>query len=438
MRLHRPHLPVLSLSKAPPVFSALKHRNYRLLWAGNLISQSGDWMDLIAFNWLVYSLTGSALQLAIANALRAVPAIFFTLIGGVLSDRMDRRKLLFITQLTMMAFAFALAITLSFGIENIWLLYAIAFGRGVATSFNQPARQAMISELVPPDDLPNAVALNSATVNLSHVIGPAIGGILIATIGVTGAFYLNAFSFIAVLYSLVLMTFPPQEIKPRRQRSIIGDLGDGLRYLRQEHGLRMLVILALVPMLLGQPYQTMLAVFAADVFDAGATGLGLMQSMAAVGAVAGALTVASSRASSNFHRQMMTGLLFFGGGLVLFVLSPSIWVALPILLAIGFSRQTYQTSNNTLIQMNVDPEYRGRVLSVLFLRRGLQPLGTVLAGVLASAFGPRIAIGSMGAALAIIAILAMPYALPALKEMGARMRGETVTVEGEVKQPIRA
>ena len=430
MRLHRPEL--------PPAFAALRHRNYRLLWTGNLISQSGDWMDLIAFNWLVYSLTGSALELAIANALRAFPAIFFTLIGGVLSDRMNRRKLLFSTQLTMMFFAFALAISLSLGIENIWLLYAIAFGRGVATSFNQPARQALISELVPARDLPNAVALNSATVNFSQVLGPAVGGILIATIGVTGAFYLNAFSFVAVLYGLILMKFPPQEIAPRKQSSVIGDLGDGLRYLQRETGLRTLVILALVPMLLGQPYQTMLTVFAADVFNAGGTGLGLMQSMAAIGAVAGALTVASSRASSNFHRQMMTGLLFFGGGLVLFVLSPSIWVALPILMAIGFSRQTYQTSNNTLIQMNVDPEYRGRVLSVLFLRRGLQPLGTVMAGILASAFGPRIAIGSMGASLAIVAIIAMPYALPALEKMGARLRAEEALAEDEVKQPLRA
>jgi MFS transporter, DHA1 family, staphyloferrin A biosynthesis exporter len=393
-------------------------------------------MDLIAFNWLVYSLTGSALQLAIANAVRAVPAIFFTLIGGVLSDRMERRKLLFSTQFTMMVFAFALAIMLSFGIENLWLLYAIAFGRGVATSFNQPARQALISELVPAEDLPNAVALNSATVNLSHVIGPAIGGILIATIGVTGAFYLNAFSFLAVLYGLLLMTFPPQEVKLRKRKSIIGDLGDGFSYLKREAGLRTLVILALVPMLLGQPYQTLLTVFAADVFESGSTGLGLMQSMAAVGAVAGALAVASSRASANFHKQMMTGLLVFGGGLVLFVLMPSMWLALPVLAAIGFSRQTYQTSNNTLIQMNVDPEYRGRVLSVLFLRRGLQPLGTVLAGVLAAEFGPRVAIGSMGAALAIMAIIAMPYALPALEKMRAGMQGEAVAGE-DAKPPIR-
>lgn len=415
---------------------ALRHRNYRLLWTGNLISQSGDWMDLIAFNWLVYSLTGSALQLAIANALRAVPAIFFTLIGGVLSDRMERRKLLFSTQFTMMVFAFALAIMLSFGIENIWLLYAIAFGRGVATSINQPARQSLISELVPPEDLPNAVALNSATVNLSHVIGPAIGGILIATIGVTGAFYLNAFSFLAVLYGLMLMTFPPQAASLRKRKSIIGDLGDGFAYLKRESGLRTLVILALVPMLLGQPYQTMLTVFAADVFEAGSTGLGLMQSMAAVGAVAGALAVASMRASSNFHKQMMTGLLVFGGGLVLFVLMPSIWLALPVLAMIGFSRQTYQTSNNTLIQMNVDPEYRGRVLSVLFLRRGLQPLGTVLAGVLAAEFGPRVAIGSMGLGLALVALVAMPYALPALEKMKAQM--QAVGTGEDAQRSIRA
>ena len=394
-------------------------------------------MDLIAFNWLVYTLTDSTLQLAFANALRALPALGFTLIGGVAADRMERRKLLFTTQFVMMIFAFALAILVSTGTVNILLIYAVALGRGIATAFNQPARQSLISELVPEEDLPNAVALNSATVSLTRVIGPAIGGVLIATIGVTGAFYLNAFSFIAVLYGLYLMQFPAWEPSKTR-RSVLSDLSDGYRYLRHEAGLRTLVILALVPMVLGQPYQTMLTVFAKDVFHTGGSGLGIMQSAAALGAVIGALAVASSRQSSRFHVQMMAGLVFFGVMLVLFALSPTMWLALPALLLIGFSNQTYQTSNNTLLQMNVEAEYRGRILSLLFLRRGLLPLGTVLAGALSAAFGPQVAVGSMAAGLVLLAVLSAPYALPVLEDLGKRMQRKAAgrsAVAVEVEKP---
>jgi MFS transporter, DHA1 family, staphyloferrin A biosynthesis exporter len=382
-----------------------------------MVSQSGDWMDLVAFNWLVYSLTGSTLSLALANAFRAVPLLFFTLIGGVVADRVERRKLLFSTQAIMMVLAFALAILVSSGSASIWLLYVIALCRGVTMSFNQPARQSLISELVPQEDLANAVALNSATVNLTRVIGPAIGGALIATIGVGGAFYFNAVSFLAVLYGLFLMSFPHWE--PRTSNhGMLRDLKDGFAYLRNEAGLRLLVILALVPMILGQPYQVMLTVFAKDVFKSGASGLGLMQSVAAAGAVTGAMVIASTRTSKRFHKQMMAGLLGFGLALSLFVIAPTMWIALPILLIVGFTQQAYQTSNNTLLQMNVAPEFRGRILSTLFLQRGLVPLGTVMAGVLTTALGPRAALGSMALSLLVLAVLALPYALPKLKDLG--------------------
>jgi MFS transporter, DHA1 family, staphyloferrin A biosynthesis exporter len=415
----------------PVAFSALSHRNYRLLWTGNLVSQSGDWMDLVAFNWLVYTLTDSnPLALALANAFRALPLLFFTLIGGVIADRVQRRNLLFSTQAVMMLLAFALAILVSSGSVNIYLIYVIALGRGVTMSFNQPARQSLISELVPPEDLPNAVGLNSATVNLTRVVGPTIGGVLIGTAGVEAAFWVNAFSFLAVLYSLFLMTFPAWE-PPRGRRSMFHDLKEGISYLRHEAGLRLLVILALVPMVLGQPYQVMLTIFAKDVFKSGGEGLGLMSAVAAGGAVIGALVVASSRGSTQFHRQMMAGLLGFGGLLALLAIAPSMWIALPILLMIGMSQQTYQTSNNTMLQMNVDPQYRGRILSTLFLQRGMVPLGTVLAGLLTSAFGPRVAMGSMAVSLLVIAVLALPYSLPILKDLSGNMRLQAVIVAAE-------
>ncbi len=403
---------------------SLRHRNYRLLWSGNLISQSGDWMDQVAFSWLVYDMTHSTVALAMVNVCRAGPILFFTLIGGVVADRVDRRKLLFSTQFILMILAFVLAGLMSLGYLEVWMAFAIAAGRGVTNSFNQPARQSLISDLVPQDILPNAVALNSATMNFTKVLGPATGGILIATIGIQGAFYINAVSFIAVLYGLYLMTFPPRTTAVSK-KSIVGDLVEGMQYLKRQTAMRTLVILALVPMILGQPYQTMLTVFSKDVFESGSQGLGLMQSMAAVGSLTGAILIASSKSTKYFNEKMLLGLIGFGVGLAVFVITPSIWLALPPLFFAGLCMQTYNVSNNTLLQMNVDPEYRGRVLSTLFLQRGMVPLGTMMAGVLATMVGPRVAVGGMAVSLVIIGALAFPLALPVLK---------TLTTDGPIRR----
>lgn len=402
--------------KLPRTFSSLRHRNYRLLWTGNVISQSGDWMDQIAFNWLIYDLTGSTVALAAVNLCRAGPMIFFTLIGGVVADRFERRKLMFATQFISMVLAFLLAGMISAGILQVWMAFVIAVLRGVTNSFNQPARQSLISELVPGHDLPNAVALHSATVNLTKVIGPAIGGILIAFVSIEGAFYLNAISFIAVLYCLKIMYVPPQPAG-KAKKGILTDLVAGMSYLRHEVSLRTLVILALVPMILGQPYQTMLTVFAKDVFKDGGLGLGLMQAAAGLGAIAGAIYIASSRNNTRFVFRMMVGLVGFGAFLLAFAFSPSIYVALVALMLVGFSNQTYNTSNNTMLQMNVDPEYRGRVLSTMFLQRGMVPLGTVAAGLAMSALGPRVTMGIMAGSVMLLGVLSAPYVLKVLSHL---------------------
>ena len=181
--------------------------------SGTLISQSGDWMDQIALNWLVYQLTGSAFALGLVNLCRLAPILLFTLVGGVIADRVERRKLMFTTQTVAMVLALVLAALVSTGLVEFWMVLLVAVGRGIALSFNLPARQSLISDLVPREILSNAIALNQATINLTRVLGPAIGGILIATIGVAGAFYVNGFSFLAVLYGLALMRFPPREVR---------------------------------------------------------------------------------------------------------------------------------------------------------------------------------------------------------------------------------
>jgi MFS family permease len=409
-----PMLPRLVRPRLPATFSSLRHRNFRLLWVGTLISSSGDWMDQIALNWLVYQLTGSAVYLGILNLCRLTPILVFTLIGGVVADRVERRRLMFSTQTVAMLLALVLATLVATGVVQIWMVLLVAVGRGVMMSFNQPARQSLISELVPHEDLMNAIALNSATLNLTRVIGPAIGGGLIATVGVAGAFSLNAASFLAVLYGLAKMRFG--ERPARRRGSMAADLMAGVRYLRGQPALRTLVLLALLPMVFGMPYMTMLTVFARDVLDTGGLGFGLLTACSGVGAVVGALGIASVRAHTRRGRLMLAGLVAFGAALLVFALSHWLLLSLLALVAVGAGQQAYMATNNTLIQVYVAEEYRGRILSTLFLNRGMVPLGTMLAGFGTALVGVQAAVGTMAAVLVLMALLTARFA-PAARDL---------------------
>jgi MFS transporter, DHA1 family, staphyloferrin A biosynthesis exporter len=389
--------------RLPAALASLRHRNYRLLWIGNLISQTGDWMDQVALNWLVYQLTGSAFYLGVLNLCRLAPILVFTLVGGVIADRVERRWLLFTTQVVAMVLAFVLATLVWQEQVAFWMVVVIGVSRGVALAFNFPARQSLISDLVPRDLLSNAVALNQATMNLTRIIGPTIGGILIVTVGVAGAFFLNALSFVAVLGGLALMRFPPRQA--RAKKGILADLMGGLRYIQGQPNLRLLVVLALVPMVLGMPYMTMMTVFASDVLRVDGDGLGLLVACSGGGAVCGALFVASRKSGSNARRIMFAGLVGFGIALLVFSLSPWFWLSAGSLVVVGFSQQIYNAQNNALIQEEVDPEYRGRVLSTLFLNRGLIPLGTVFAGFGTDLVGAPITMAAMAAMLLVLAIL---------------------------------
>jgi MFS transporter, DHA1 family, staphyloferrin A biosynthesis exporter len=372
-------------------------------------------MDQIALNWLVYQLSGSAVQLAFLNLARLAPIFVFTLIGGVIADRAERRRLLFTTQAVAMLLAFILATLTITGLVQIWMVLIIAVGRGIVLSFNQPARQSLISELVPREDLKNAIALNSATLNLTRVLGPTIGGLLIATVGVAGAFYLNAASFLAVLYALALMRFPDRA--PRKKSGgMLADLTGGLSYLRQRPTLRTLVLLALLPMVLGMPYMTMLTVFASDVLKVGGGGLGLLTACSGIGAVTGALWVAANAHRVRLGRLMFFGLVAFGATLVVFALSPWFWLSVVALMAVGAAQQIYMASNNALIQTNVEEEFRGRIVSTLFLNRSMVPLGTVVAGIGTQLVGVQATSAAMAAGLLLLA-LTMARLAPAARNL---------------------
>jgi MFS family permease len=401
--------------RLPTALQSLRHRNYLLLWIGTLVSNSGDWMDQIALNWLVYQLSGSAVQLAFLNLARLSPIFVFTLVGGVVADRWERRKLLFATQFVAMVLALVLATLTITGLVQIWMVILIAVGRGVVLSFNQPARQSLISELVPREDLKNAIALNSATLNLTRVLGPTVGGLLIATVGVAGAFYLNAASFVAVLYALALMRFPVRAPRPAKG-SMLADLGSGLAYLNGRPTLRALVLLALVPMVLGMPYQTMLTIFASDVLRVGGGGLGLLTACSGIGAVTGAMWVAANAHRVRLGRLMFIGLVLFGSALVIFAVSPWFLVSVVALLGVGAGQQVYMASNNALIQTNVDEEFRGRIVSTVFLNRSMVPLGTVLAGFGTQLVGVQATSAAMAAGLLFLAI-SIAWLAPAARNL---------------------
>jgi len=302
-----------------------------------------------------------------------------------------------VTQSVAMFLAFLLGFLVTTHLVNLWLIYIIAALRGSVMSFNMPARQSIISDLVPRQDLPNAVALNSATMNLTRVLGPSFGGALIVLFGIDWLFYLNGLSFLAILETLRRM----DDVAVKRD--MMGthpfrDLQEGLIFIRKNPLLLYLVSLALVPMFFGQPYMTMLAVFAHDVLKVGPAGLGILTSTASLGAIFGALFVAGrSRAPKTSF--MLKGLIFFGLSLFFFSFSRYLPLSLLFLFHAGAGNVSYNSINNTLLQLNVPDSYRGRVLSMLFINRGMVPLGTAFAGFLAEHFGAPLAVGSMAATL---------------------------------------
>lgn len=385
-------------------FSALAHRNYRLMWLGTLVSNTGDWMDQVALNWLVVSTTGSAFDLALVNLCRGLPILAFSLVGGAMADRLPRRQLMMITQTGAMLLAFVLAGMVLAGAAPIWAILLVAMGRGTFVAFNMPVRHSLISDLVPRADLPNAIALHSLTVNVTKIIGPAIAGLVIAGFGMGICFLLNALSFIVVLASLRAMQIPQAAPPPKPSLPLAKSIQEGVSYVRQDRIILMLVAIALVPTFFGQPYLSLLVLFAHDVFDIGPTGLGFLISCAAVGSVLGALGMASFPKAATSGLWMIGFLVVFGAVLVVFGLSPLLWAAPVLLLAAGASQIAYNATNNTILQLRTPDHVRGRVISILMLNRGLVQLGTAALAALAGVVGVQAALAASGGVIVLLGV----------------------------------
>lgn len=366
-------------------FDSLRHRNFRLLWIGAILSNVGTWMQSVALSWYVFELTRSAFWVSFVTFVNFVPTVLSP-IGGVFTDRLDRKRILLVTQSFMMVDAAVLAVLAALGRASLFAVLALTFGQGLAFALNGPTWQAFVPSLVPPEALVNAIALNSAQFSLARVIGPAIGGVLIVSAGPGLVFALNAVSFVAVLVALGLVRVP-RHVPPPERPNVVAELTQGLRYTWHEHRIRMMIATVAVASFFGAPVIALLPIYAADVFGRGAGSFGVLAAAAGAGSVVGALGLSrvGARVTPGAVAWSMAAM---GASLVGFATAGAYATGLLLLVAYGAAYLFSISGTNGDIQLQVDDAYRGRVLSLFMLAFGAAyPLGSLVAGLAAERWG---------------------------------------------------
>ena len=387
--------PVSSTSALSRTFHAFTYRDYRLLWAGAFTSSVGTWMQEVAQNWLILTMTGSAFLLGLDAFLGDAPFLAFSLFGGVLADRVDRRKILLSSQLVQLSSAFLLAGLIWGHAVHVWMILTLSFVVGFAQSFGGPAYQALVPTLVNKEDIGNAIALNSIQFNLARVVGPVLGGIAFATVGPAACFGLNGLSFLAVIAALLMLRRGALDKETGKPEPVLESLKEGLRAVRDAKELRGLIGLSFVGSFCAMPLITFLPVFALRVFHRDAKGYSALLAVFGVGAVAGAVGIAGfvqrvrRKGVLAVTMQMTFGVLTVG-----FALSRNTALSYVLLLLAGAALMVVFAMFMTLVQSNVENRLRGRVVSIYTVAfRGAMPLGNLTAGVLASFLGaPRVLI----------------------------------------------
>jgi MFS family permease len=409
--------PAAETLRLSPTFSALRHRNFRLWFIGQTLSLVGTWMQSVAQGWLVFQLTGSEFALGMVSFVGTLPTLFLMLPAGALADRIPRRQVLLVTQTVMMLLAFILAGLAAAKILQIWHIGVLAACLGIANSFDAPARQAMAVEMVEDRaDLPNAIALNSTIFNLARVIGPAIGGAVLAALGAAWCFTLNGLSFLAVLAALLMMRLP-QAHQEVRTDPITLQVAEGIKYVWRTPVVRFATAIVTVASLFGISYSVLLPAFAVDTLHVGEAGLGALNTAVGLGALVGSLMVASL---TRFPRK---GLLLIGGSIVfpavlfIFAFSRSLWLSLAALSMVGVALVTQNSMANTLVQSVVPDKLRGRVMAVYMLMFfGTAPFASLQAGAIAQAFGSAAGV-AVGAGITLIFALSVFIWVPALRRV---------------------
>ena len=370
-----------------PMFRALSVRNYRLYFTGQVLSNTGTWMQRVAQDWLVLDLSGtSGVALGITTGLQFLPYLLFSLWGGTLADRFDRRRLIVWTQSAMGLLALVLGAVTLMGSATVHLVYVFAFLLGCASAVDNPARQAFVNEIVGPDDLHNAIALNSASFNLARLGGPALAGVMVAVLGSGWVFILNAASFGVTILALLLMR--ARELFPQIRRSGAVKLVAGLRYVRVRRELLLVLSLAFGVATFGLNYQITMALMARQQFSLGAEAFGLMSTALALGALAGSLL--SARRTSIPLRLVLASAVAFGAVEIIVGVSPTYWSMLLVLPFAGILAMTFTTSAQSFLQTHSEDWVRGRVMGIYTLVFfGGTPIGAPVIGWAADRFGPR-------------------------------------------------
>ena len=393
---------------------ALRHRNFRLFFGGQLISLIGTWMQSVAQAWLIYRLTHSALLLGAVGFAGQIPIFLIAPFGGHVADRVDRRRIIIITQTCAMILAFFLAALTLTGRIHEWHIIVLAALLGVVNAFDMPARQAFIVQMVERDDLMNAIALNSSMFNGARVVGPAVAGILVAAIGEGWCFFANAVSYIAVLAGLFMMT--TERFVPRPMAgSALRNIGEGLRFVANTAPIRALLLLIAIVSFTGMPYAVLMPVFAGRVLHAGARGLGILMGASGVGALAGSVMLALRSTVRGLGTWVAVSSTLFGMTLIAFGISRTLWLSVAILVPLGASMMVQMSSSNTLIQAMVPDELRGRVMAAYTMMfMGMGPLGALAGGTVADRVGAPVAV-IVGGAITIVAAAVFSMRLPGLR-----------------------
>ena len=383
-------------------FSALRHRNFRLFFTGQLVSLIGTWLQNTAQGWLVYQLTGSKWLLGVVTAVNSAPMLIFSIWGGSVADRHSKRKIVLATQTAMMIFSFIFAALVWAGHITTLQILLITGLRGLAMAFDMPARQSFMVEMTSREDLMNAISLNSSIVNGARVIGPSIAGLLIGQVGIAMCFFLDGLSFIAVIAGLLMMRLP-KFVKPHRESSAWAHALEGFSYVWQHGQMRRLLILFTIVGIFGWSYSVLMPAFATDVLKVGAGGYGALLSANGIGALLGALTVASVGQKVNRRFLVFGGLWIFSAMLALLALVTNFQLALICLAIGGWGMLLFFSTTNTLLQTSSSDEMRGRVMGVwALIFGGMMPVGGLESGLVSEHLGVRwaIAIGAMVCAAA--------------------------------------
>ncbi len=384
-------------------FSAFKHRNFRLYFAGQLISFTGTWMTTTAQGWLVYQLTGSKALLGIVAAAASAPMLLFATLGGWIADRYPKRSVIVCTQISSMLLSLAMAALVWTKVVQPWQIIALAVLGGITMAFDMPARQSFVIEMTSREDLMNAISLNSSAFNCARIVGPSVAGLLMAHIGIAACFLCDGLSFLAVIAGLLMMRLPKKEHQIASSGGALAQSLEGFRYVWRHR--RVLTILSLFTVvgIFGWSYSVLMPAFAHDVLHLGANGYGLLMAGSGVGALAAALTVASAGHILPTRTMALGGVWIFSTALVLFAFTRNLYLGVILLAIVGFGVVLYFSTSNTVLQSIVPDEMRGRVMGIwALIFGGMIPLGSLEAGLMADFLGTpaTMAIGALICALA--------------------------------------